>query len=92
MWLNAQPESSRDASIEGGVLLESRPHIFLGTPYGQTSGTPPSIAACSVIDPLSLRVSDTPSKATLGLCAVTAKRDFRRWVNCNDYRCRYSGE
>jgi hypothetical protein len=47
------------------------------------------IAACSVIDPLSIGDSDAGSRVTLGLCVVTAKRDFPkvRWVNCNDYRC-----
>ena len=34
------------------------------------------IAACSVIDPLSIGDSDAGSRVTLGLCVVTAKRDF----------------
>jgi hypothetical protein len=47
-----------------------------------------SIAAGSVIDPPSLRASAAGSRVTLVLSIVTAKLDFRKWVNCNDYRCR----
>jgi hypothetical protein len=47
-----------------------------------------SIAACSVIDPPSLRASAAGSTVTLVLSIVTAKLDFPKSVNCNDYRCR----
>ena len=49
------------------------------------------IAACSVIEPLFLRASDTGSRVTVVHCVVTAKRDFQWWVNCKDYRCKVVG-
>jgi hypothetical protein len=47
-----------------------------------------SIATCTVIDPPSLHASAAGSRVTLVLSIVTAKLNFPKWVNCNDYRCR----
>ena len=73
MYREGKLESARRLSF---ACKPAKIRTLAGRETLLSPGVSASIAACSVIDPLSVGASDAGSRATLALSVVTAKRDF----------------